>query len=133
ATPDTVYIGGGGGFVRRSYDQGATWTFLQHTMQSPLTDLCLAGAKGYFSSRTNRTVMRTADRGNTWALPTGATISRSWALKQSNGQTIRGSSIFPQGLNPNTFYALMGPNLYRSRDDGDTWTLVSSTVPNCNQ
>jgi photosystem II stability/assembly factor-like uncharacterized protein len=133
STPDTVYIAGGGGFIRRSYDQGANWTFLQHTMQSPLTDLCFAGAKGYFASQTNRTVLRTSDRGTTWSLPTSATISRSWVLKKSNSPSIRGSTIFPQGQNPNTFYALLGGQVWRSRDDGETWTSIGNPIPNSSQ
>jgi hypothetical protein len=79
---DSIYVAGGGGFIRRSLDGGATWEFLKHSMNAPISDFCIAGAVCFASNDRNRVVLSTIDRGTTWRLPTGATITRTWAHVQ---------------------------------------------------
>lgn len=128
ASADTVYLAGGGGFVRRSTDGGATWTFLQHTMQGELTDLFFGGGGGWIVSRGTRLIPRTSNAGDTWSVPAGTQQRKSWPKLFDATGTIRGATLTLNPLDQKTLYMMMGPTLYRSRDDAVTWTVVG-TVP----
>ncbi len=125
---DSVYITGGGGFIRRSYDGGGTWSFLQHTLQGQISDLYFLGANGWAASSRVRAVMRTTDRGTTWSMPAGSSIGRAWVIKLSVSATVRGSTIAVNPVYKSTLYAAMGNIVYRSRNEGETWSNVS-TIP----
>lgn len=124
-----VFIGGGGGFVRRSVDDGATWVFIQHSMHAPLTGLALGGTRGFAVAARARTPLSGSQAGSTWALPSGASVSRTWQSVRSTGSSIRGSTIVYNPWQPDVIYSLMGSSLWRSPDAGETWNLLA-TVPN---
>lgn len=124
-SPDSVVIAGGGGFLRRSADHGATWTWAVHTLQGVPSDLCFAGGSAWLASESSPLVLRSADGGATWSAPSGAVQARSWPLKRSTSGTIRGATFALNPLNQRTLYCVMGAQLMLSRDDGETWTNVS--------
>ncbi|HYM81987.1 MAG TPA: YCF48-related protein, partial [Candidatus Limnocylindria bacterium] len=126
---NVVYLAGGGGFIRKSTDGGATWTFLIHDIQAPITDAFFTGNSGWVCSRTNRVMARTTNGGTNWSFPTGATVGRSWALKQSNPSgDARGHTIGYSAQNPNALYALMGGVVFKSLNEGENWTQIA-TIP----
>jgi photosystem II stability/assembly factor-like uncharacterized protein len=127
-SPDSVIVAGGGGFLRRSTNHGASWSFLRHTMQSPPSDLCFAGGSGWVASHATPLILRTADAGATWSLPTSATQTRSWPLKQSASGSIRGGTFALNAQDLKTLWVVMGATMYRSRDDGETWQSAG-TIP----
>ena len=129
-SPDSLWIAGGGGFIRFSNDGGATWTFQQHTLQAPITRLAFNGTGVWATNSANRVVMSSINGGTTWRMPTGATVSRSWGATPRfliNGQT-RGSGFALNPVDKNTLYCGIGSNVARSRDEGQSWQ-VASTFP----
>lgn len=127
-----VWVAGGGGFVRRSMDDGATWTFVRHAMHAPIAGLSLGGARGFAVATRARTPIAGLRAGASWALPTGATVSRSWASVRSTSSSIRGSTLTYNPWQPDVLYALMGATLWRSPDAGETWNTMS-TLPSVNR
>ena len=123
---DTVYLTGGGGFIRRSTDGGATWDFLTHSIQGQFSDLFFIGVKGWAAGRRVRAIMRTTDRGTTWLQPTGAVQSRTWALKQFFSVSVRGNTLQVNPFNKRCLYGAAGKVVYRSYDEGETWSAVST-------
>lgn len=123
---DSVYIAGGGGFIRRSVDAGATWTFLKHALQRRIQNVSFAGGRGWVSSDKSPAILRTTDLGDTWSLPSGATQTRSWVKKLAVSGDARGATLACNPLDKKTLYTARGASLYRSRDDGETWSLFST-------
>jgi photosystem II stability/assembly factor-like uncharacterized protein len=127
----SVFLTGGGGFLRASTDGGATWTYRQHLVQGDATGLYLHtdGLKGWMCNRSNRMVLRTSNGGTSWSLPGGTTISRSFALKQAiELGVMRGSTLAQNPFDRNVLYAVLGSQLYRSGNRGDTWSDLY-TIP----
>lgn len=124
----TVYLAGGGGFIRRSTNGGATWTFLVNPMMADLSDFFIfGGTKQWACSSRNLSVIRSTDTGGNWSLPTGGTRTLSWALKQSLvGGSVRGSTVAQHGTNKNSFYCVLGNRVYKSLNKGDTWTQIGT-------
>lgn len=132
ASPDTVFLAGGGGFLRRSADGGATWTFLEHKLQGTFTDLFMGGGGGWMTASNTRLIPFTSNGGATWSVPTGTVHRRNWNLQIAQTGTIRGATLTLNPLDQKTLYMFMGATLYRSRNDGDTWTAVG-TVPSASK
>lgn len=140
AGADTVTLGGGGGFVRRSVDGGQTWTFFAHPLQGPLTAIAFAGNAGFACTSASRAVVSSQDGGTTWSLPSGATTTRSWVRKLGNPPQFPANSLLMRGqtfaLNPvykNELYVLLGfqagySQLWESHDDGETWFQVGNQL-----
>lgn len=129
-SPDSLWIAGGGGFIRFSSDGGATWTFQQHTLQAPITRLAFNGNGVWATNAANRVVISSISGGAAWRMPTGATVSRGWGATPRytiNGQA-RGSGFALNPVDKNTLYCGIGSNVVRSRDEGQSWQ-VASTFP----
>ena len=124
-----AFLAGGGGFIRKSDDKGATWQFMEHPLLEEISDIHWQedGILGWACSRKSRTVIRTTDAGATWNLPVGTTTTYTWSLKQALTQGIsRGSTLVEHGTNHHTIYCALGQNVYHSPNRGDTWTLAGS-------
>ncbi len=129
-SPDSVYLAGGGGFIRRSVDGGGTWTFLPHNLHAPISSLFLAGASGFAATGRNRVVIHSTNFGATWALPGGGTLKRSWTSRLlPSSPSVRGGTLTINPLNPNTLFCLIGGQVYRSRDEGETWQAQGNPIP----
>ncbi len=120
-----VWAAGGGGFVRRSVDGGATWTFPTHDLHGSIGGISVVGSTGFAVSRAARVVARWSG-GTSLALPSGATISRTWAktLGTSGTQSIRGKTIAVNPWQRDVIYTLSGDSLWRSPDGGETWRAM---------
>ncbi len=128
---DSVYIAGGGGFIRRSADGGATWQFLVHTLQGGISDLHFVGPNGWAASPRVRAVMRTTDGGDTWAMPSGSVATRNWVQKIPFAGSVRGATVAVNPLNKNTVYCALGNIVYRSFNEGESWIAIGN-IPGVN-
>lgn len=125
-----VVLTGGGGFIRSSADDGATWTFANHPLVAATSDYFQYDAnKAWVSAVRTKAVVRTTNGGATWALPTGTSTTWDWQLKRASGNvTVRGNTFATTPQNRNSVWCVMGPNVYKSLDRGDSWSLAS-TIP----
>lgn len=125
-----VLLTGGGGFVRRSADDGASWTFANHPLLAATTDYFAFDAnKAWATAAGTKAILRTTDGGNTWALPSGTTTTSTWTLKRASGNvTVRGNTFATTPQNRNSVWCVMGPNVWKSVDRGETWTQIN-TIP----
>jgi photosystem II stability/assembly factor-like uncharacterized protein len=127
AAPDTVWLAGGGGFVRRSVDAGATWTFARQPAFGAIGDLHFASGhpSGWAALRNQAGVLTTADGGLTWTLPVGTVDASKWLNVRPYGETVRGNTIAPNGLQPRGLFAAIADSLFRSGDRGVTWSAFA--------
>jgi photosystem II stability/assembly factor-like uncharacterized protein len=56
-SPSTVFLAGGGGFIRKSTDDGQTWVFPIHPMQAQISAIGFYGATGWAANNKNRVVI----------------------------------------------------------------------------
>jgi hypothetical protein len=99
-------------------------------MHGQISDLWFNGVWGVAANNRNRIVLSTVDRGATWRMPSGASVSRAWQPKLGTGASLRGSTFGLNSINRNTIYCALGNTVYRSRDEGETWSAFS-TIPQC--
>lgn len=122
--PATMYVGGFGRRLYRTYDAGATWdtlvvefvtatTRFTNVYVSPAdTNVLLVAGLGF------GTVRRSSDHGQTWSV----------VLETLSPFTASSETLVNDPHNPNTIYAadLRFCNIYRSYDRGITWDTVGS-------
>jgi len=126
---DTLWLAGGGGFVRGTTDGGAHWSYPVQPLQAPITRLVAAGGTLYATNAANRAVLTSANRGATWRLPAGATVTRGWGNARFGASgAVRGNGFAIDPVSKSTLYCGLGAQVARSRDDGDTWQ-VAATFP----
>lgn len=123
------YTCGGGGFIRKTSDGGATFAYQKNPMMGNLVSICFHDSlRGWAVSSKNNAVLRTSDGGQTWNLPAGTTVSYSWSLRQSGSGNIgHGFCLHP--FNKKTVFVAMGNKVYRSLDAGESWSQVSVITP----
>ena len=121
---------GGGGFLRRTADGGATWSFLRHEFLGEIGDLYFLDDDlgGWACARRQRVVMRTSDGGATWTLPQSTQTVLSWLQRIPTPFLVRGTTLGRNMLLPDEFYVVLGRTLYRSPDRGTEWAYVD-TIP----
>jgi len=136
ATVDTVWLAGGGGFLRRSTDAGASWTWPVHPFHGAVGGIAFARAGGFLCGTGSRAVLHSGDHGATWALPTGTLVTRTWTPKLTFGAgvaQVRGNTLAMNPVYKSELYAMLGftaggVKLYRSLDAGETWTQSGPTL-----
>lgn len=124
-----VWLAGGGGFVRHTTDGALTWTFPTHSMNAQVSALVIAGGNAFAVSNRNRAILRSAGLAS-WSLQTGATVSRTWQQVRATpaGNQIRGATLTINPRDRRTMYCVLGNSMYRSRDEGETWTTVNAGI-----
>jgi photosystem II stability/assembly factor-like uncharacterized protein len=125
-----ITLTGGGGFIRTTTDGGATWSFATHPLMAATSDYFGApGGKAWAVTKKNNAVVRTSNGGTSWALNTGTSTAYSWVLKQSAGAaTIRGMSFHTVPTqNRDRVFAMMGGQVYKSFNRGETWQAVGNS------
>lgn len=132
ASPDSVYLTGGGGFVRLSTDGGHTWTFQKHAMQAGTTDIFFSGLLGWATSSKNRIVIYTLDGGNYWRVPTNTNIGRSWSKKVSLAGQARGNTFAMNGTS-RSLYCTFVNQVLKSLDEGETWSQIATLPASVNR
>jgi photosystem II stability/assembly factor-like uncharacterized protein len=126
---NVFYTCGGGGFIRKTFDGGATFAYQKNPMMGNLVSVHFYDSlKGWAVSSLNNAVLRTNDGGNSWALPAGTAVNYSWTLKQSGtGNIGHGFCLHP--INKKTVFIAMGNKVYRSLNAGNNWTQISTITP----
>ena len=124
-----AWLGGGGGFLRHTLDVGLTWTFPPHQLHAQVSGIAFAGGNGFAVSNRNRAVLRSI-AGGAWTLQSGATVTRSWQQVRATpgANQIRGSTLTINPKDKRTMYCVLGSAMYRSRDEGETWSTVNSGI-----
>jgi photosystem II stability/assembly factor-like uncharacterized protein len=123
---NTYYSCGGGGFIRKSTNAGASFTFQKNPMIGNLVSIFFYdNLKGWAVSSLNKAIIYTTDGGSTWSLPPGTNVSYSWQLKQSGSNNI-GNGFCLHPTNKNGIFICMGKIIYRSLDRGETWTNIAT-------
>jgi len=122
-----ITLTGGGGFLRKTTDGGATWAFQKNPVLAESADFFYTngGTKGWVAHATNRSISRSADSGATWT-STG-TVTRAFNLKQTLvSGSVRGNSLCVSGVDNNTIFVVLATTLYRSTNRGETWTQIGT-------
>ncbi|MGH2575088.1 MAG: WD40/YVTN/BNR-like repeat-containing protein, partial [Ignavibacteria bacterium] len=123
---NTYYSCGGGGFIRKSTDGGATFTYQINPMMANLVSIYFYdNLKGWAVSSKNNAVIRTIDGGNTWLLPPGTTLSYNWSQKLSAGGNI-GNDICLHPTDKKAVFVACGSTIYRSGNIGENWTSIAT-------
>ena len=123
------YTCGGGGFINFSSDAGANRTYQENPMMGPLSDIYFYDAnKGWAVASTNKAILMTNDGGATWQFQSGVSVTRSLVRKQTTSGNI-GNPFCVHPKNKNGMFILAGSTLYRSLDKGETWSVISSSIP----
>jgi len=121
-----TYFIGGGGFIRKSTDNAASFVFQQHSMFAELVDVFFFDANnGWACNPKNNAVMRTTDGGANWLLPNSTSLSQSWVQKLTATPSI-GNTLVVNPWDNNKLYVALGKNIYMSADRGETWTLTTT-------
>jgi photosystem II stability/assembly factor-like uncharacterized protein len=124
--PNIFYSCGGGGFIRKSTDAGATFSFQANPMIGNLVSIYFFDAlKGWAVSSLNQAIIYTTDGGTTWSLPPGTTVSYTWQLKQSGSGNI-GNGFCLHPANRDGIFIAMGTAVYRSLNKGENWTHIAT-------
>ncbi len=116
STPGTLYVGSFESGVYLSTDWGLTWS----TVNDGLTDLSVHDIE--FIPATG-TLLAATTKGVFYSTNAGVT----WSLGSSGVDQLFGSGLFIDPLNSSAAYALTtGQGIYRSLDDGQTWTPLTN-------
>ncbi|MBZ0202929.1 MAG: T9SS type A sorting domain-containing protein [Ignavibacteria bacterium] len=129
--PTTFYTCGGGGFVNKTTDGGATRVYQQNPMMGYLSDIFFFDAnKGWAVASNTKAIIRTSDGGATWQFQGGVTVNTNWVLKHTGatGSGI-GNGFCYHPKNKDGAFCMIGNSVYRSLDKGETWTSVGNAPP----
>lgn len=117
---------GGGGYIRRTTNGGASFTWPQHPLHARINDIYFVNSlKGWTCSDKNNVVMRTTDGGTTWLLPQGTTVNYAWSQKLTAGSSI-GNTFVINPIDKNKLYVALGRFIYMSPDLGETWAQTAT-------
>lgn len=124
---NNLRICGGGGFIRNNLNGSNNFfNFEKNPMLANLVDIVYYNDNiGFAVSSLNKAIIRTTDGGQTWALPSGTTMSFNWQLKLAASNGI-GNNLCPHPTNRDAAFVVYGLNVYRSWNRGDNWTQIAT-------
>jgi photosystem II stability/assembly factor-like uncharacterized protein len=126
-----VHVCGGGGFIRNNKSGSSNYfNFENNPMMANLTDIYFYdNNKGWAVSSLNGVIIYTTNGGTNWSMPTGATVSLSWVVKTGASGNFLGNNLCQHPTDRNTFYCVFGGQVSVSRNRGETWSAVGTTIP----
>ncbi len=131
---NTHFTCGGGGFIRKSTDGGATYSFPLNPMFGDLYSMYFCNSStGWAVSRKTYAVINTADGGNTWNLPAGTNVNYSFTRTLLSGYLHTFGDIISV-FNPfkkDVVYTLLKEKIYRSSNSGDNWSNIITMPFTC--
>lgn len=127
---DKLRICGGGGFIRNNLNGSSSFlNFEENPMLANLSDIFFYdNNKAWAVSSLNSVIIYTTNGGTDWKMPGGSTVSFNWVSKLSAGGFL-GNNISLHPTNRNTIFCAFGNQVYVSRNRGENWSAVGSTVP----
>ena len=126
---NTFYTCGGGGFVNKTTDGGATRTYQANPMQGYLSDIFFFNSSwGWAVANNTKAILYTSNGGTTWQFQSGVTVTKSYVRKVNTSGNI-GNPFCLHPKNKNGVFILSGTTLRRSLDKGETWTTLNASVP----
>lgn len=128
---NNFYTCGGGGFINKTADGGTTRTYQANPMMAKLKDIYFQSSSlGWAVSTDNNAILRTANGGASWVFQTGVSVNFSWSQPTNgNGSNNIGNGFCLNPQNKNSIYIMMGNQVKRSVDRGQTWTSVGTNPP----
>ncbi|MBL8007836.1 MAG: T9SS type A sorting domain-containing protein [Ignavibacteria bacterium] len=129
-----MHVVGGGGFIRNNKSSSLNFlNFEKNPMLANLVDVHFYNSStGFAVSSLNNAIIRTTDGGASWTLPTGTSVSYSWAAKPGASGNFLGNNMSLHPTDRNTVFIAFGNQVYRSRNKGDTWNTVGNIIPSGN-
>ncbi len=131
---NTHFTCGGGGFIRKSTDGGATFSFPLNPMFGDLYSIYFYNSNtGWAVSRKTYAVIKTTDSGSTWSLPAGTSVSYSFerTLLSGYGHTFGDIVSVFNPFKKDVVYTLLAQKIYRSSNAGDTWSNIITMPFQC--
>ncbi|MDH4071101.1 MAG: choice-of-anchor D domain-containing protein, partial [Ignavibacteria bacterium] len=123
---DTAFFTGGGGYIRKTVNGTASFTWGVHPLQTPLSSIYFHDAlNGWACAALSDVVIRTTDGGATWTYPQGTTESRSWNQRLTSTSSI-GNTLEVNPWNKDHIYAALGRFVYMSGDRGENWVQTAN-------
>ncbi|NOT34247.1 MAG: choice-of-anchor D domain-containing protein [Candidatus Eisenbacteria bacterium] len=122
-----VILGGGGGFVRSSVDDGTTWTFPIHSLHGQVSGIGIAGGKTFAASNVYNVVLRDSSATN-WVMQRGGGVTRTWLKMHNLSNGFRGLTMDYNYLNPNIIYVMSLNSVRYSPNRGETWSTIATTT-----
>jgi photosystem II stability/assembly factor-like uncharacterized protein len=128
---NTYYSCGSDGFIRKSTDGGATFTYQANPMLADLHKIYFYNSNiGWAAGNDNNVVLRTTNGGNNWQMPAGASQSFTWAFRLATDSAGTWGSIFSlSSLNPDEIFLCANLHVYRSLNYGQSFQPISSMIP----
>ena len=130
---NTYYSCGGGGFIRKSTDGGATFTFQINPMLADLYKIYFFNNNlGWAAGRDNNVVLRTTDGGSSWQMPAGTTQSFNWTRTLEVAVFSSSGNVFAlNNYNKSEIFITAHPlgnsqKVLRSLDFGNSWSPIAS-------
>ncbi len=126
----TLYSCGIGGFIRKSTNGGASFTYEESPLLMDLNGMYFFNSTtGWAFSSTLNIVLKTYNSGLNWTAPTNVVQTLSWDLKiPLNFYTSSGNVFFQSTWNKKEIFVTKSNTVFRSLDIGNTWSQIS-TIP----
>ncbi|MBK9406393.1 MAG: hypothetical protein IPN57_18010 [Ignavibacteria bacterium] len=126
-----VHICGGGGFIRNNRSGSSAFLkFEVNPMMANLTDVFYYdNNKGWAVSSLNSVIIYTTNGGTNWTMPAGSTVSMNWVSKAGATGTSLGDNLCVHPNDRNTIFTAFTNQIYVSRNRGESWTAVGTTMP----
>jgi photosystem II stability/assembly factor-like uncharacterized protein len=122
---------GVGGFIRKSTDGGATFTYQNNPLHLDLKTMYFKDSlRGWCISGNTNVILRTTNGGDNWYAPTGTTQTLSWVLKIPLAfYTSSGNVFYQSPWNKREIFVTNSNKVMRSLDVGETWVQVGTQMP----
>jgi len=124
----SLWLCGGGGFLRKTQDDGLSFSYPLHPIVTGLADVFfLDTSRGWACAARSKNVARTTDGGATWSVPGGAGSTLAWTQVISSGSaSIRGNTFQIDPNDRKKLYCVQGKSVQASWDLGTSWTTIAT-------
>lgn len=131
---NSFHIAGGGGFIRNNIGPNPDLlNFEVNPMMANLVDIHYANStQGFAVSSLNKAIIRTTNGGQSWDFTNGVSASYSWVSTPGASGSFLGMNICRHPFINNTYFVALGTKVFVSRNNGDSWTQISTITAGSN-
>ncbi|MFI5212147.1 MAG: YCF48-related protein [Ignavibacteria bacterium] len=128
---NTFYSTGIGGFIRKSTDGGAAFTYQNNPAWADLDKMFFYDSlHGWATGKDMNLILRTSNGGQNWFMPNGTTQTLSWVQKiPLDFYTSSGNVFWQSPWNKKEIFVTKSNRVYRSLDIGETWSPIGNVMP----